>query len=341
MGSAPNETLIEGRLQVGTKRSYVGWCWTPDDPSRRLVIEILCDGEVALELRADQFNADPASRHIGDGRHGFTFTSSDLPPISCQVVEVREKNSRYMFGRHIVDPSFPDLADEVARAENALVRLTDEAAIISTKIEGLERLVARRSSRSFGPSLFFAVPQLSVVVVVPSGCWQRLAAELGEVDFSISIEFLIVTDHQELLIGADFQGSPRCTIFSRGKGEPMAKAIHRAARASRAARLSVCDASMLSARGVEDLLQTEQPLLVGPAVALTAQSAGFPVRRAGRSIHRSGLRLLAPRKAIFVAGGYNPEFDGDDRAADVDLATRLFPAGDAIPYLDEPWFDLG
>lgn len=61
------------------EREIAGHAFDPDAPGRRLIVELLLDGEPASLQRAEHF--DPALADVGDGCHGFRFSiPADLLP---------------------------------------------------------------------------------------------------------------------------------------------------------------------------------------------------------------------------------------------------------------------
>ena len=50
-----------------------GWCWSPEEPERRVALNVLVDGAVVGMTVADVFRADLLAGGVGDGAHGFSF----------------------------------------------------------------------------------------------------------------------------------------------------------------------------------------------------------------------------------------------------------------------------
>ena len=67
-------TMPVGNLEEATQEGWVsGWAWYPDDPDRRVNLDILVDGVQVGSARAGNFRADLRDAGIGDGGYGFSF----------------------------------------------------------------------------------------------------------------------------------------------------------------------------------------------------------------------------------------------------------------------------
>lgn len=69
----PSAPALHGRLEAVRDGHAEGWVLDPLDPSRRLEIEILCDGQLQGRCAADIHRPDLAEAGIGDGRHAFSL----------------------------------------------------------------------------------------------------------------------------------------------------------------------------------------------------------------------------------------------------------------------------
>lgn len=103
-----------------------GWCWSPQRPEERLVVDLLVDDEVVSSMVAAMFRRDLVQRGYGDGRHGFAMRlPPNLPALRREaLITARERRSGRIFGRLL--RAGPRLApDEDARIAH-LERLADE-----------------------------------------------------------------------------------------------------------------------------------------------------------------------------------------------------------------------
>ena len=79
---------------VGTIDAYrdgqlIGWAWDPRDPNRRIPIDVLIDGELRAQIKADALRLDLADAGIGDGRYAFFLQLCDLITDGSQSADLR------------------------------------------------------------------------------------------------------------------------------------------------------------------------------------------------------------------------------------------------------------
>lgn len=82
--------LIEGRIELIDNGVVHGWAWCPDDPSERVELEVLLDGEPVGTVLADLERPNLAAAGYGDGAYGFRV---ELPvpgdPVAGHVICMR------------------------------------------------------------------------------------------------------------------------------------------------------------------------------------------------------------------------------------------------------------
>ena len=61
-----------GFLEAANPKSIVGWAWNPDQPGKRVEIEISADGNTIGKVTADKMRDDLKGK-MGDGGYGFAF----------------------------------------------------------------------------------------------------------------------------------------------------------------------------------------------------------------------------------------------------------------------------
>lgn len=83
--SAPAATSVEimGHFDYVQDGYAYGWAFAPSQPTRRLAIEILADGEVVGHGNAEQFREDLAAAGLGDGHCMFSLK------LSCELFDGR------------------------------------------------------------------------------------------------------------------------------------------------------------------------------------------------------------------------------------------------------------
>lgn len=75
-----------------------GWCWSPDRPDERQVVELFADDRFLAAMVAGRLDPRLLQDGIGDGRHSFALTlPGETGPV--QVITARERYSRHVFAR--------------------------------------------------------------------------------------------------------------------------------------------------------------------------------------------------------------------------------------------------
>jgi hypothetical protein len=95
------DKAVQGDFRERVDGTFEGWCWSPERPDARLVVDLLVNDTLATSIVAAVFRRDLQARGIGDGRHGFKLR---LPPNLAEtngehIVTARERASGVAFGR--------------------------------------------------------------------------------------------------------------------------------------------------------------------------------------------------------------------------------------------------
>jgi hypothetical protein len=108
-----------------------GWCWSPEQPDQRQVVEIFLDDRFLVAMVAGWLDVRLQDSRIGDGRHGFALTlPSDDEPVT-HVIIARARDSRHVFARIRTDAEvtfepFAARINVLAKAIPAMVMLANE-----------------------------------------------------------------------------------------------------------------------------------------------------------------------------------------------------------------------
>lgn len=98
-----------------------GWAYHPQHPNSRLMVEILCDGEVIGYGKADQFRSDLAPAGIGDGHYMYSIPLSyELYNSEQHTLTAREASTSTFLrgGPHVFGPENKNtLFEPISRAE--------------------------------------------------------------------------------------------------------------------------------------------------------------------------------------------------------------------------------
>lgn len=95
------DVTLLGDLRERSDGGFDGWCWAPDRPDERVVVDLLLNDTVAASMVAAIFRRDLMTGGYGDGRHGFALRlPPNLPAADDEcLVTARERRSGAIFGR--------------------------------------------------------------------------------------------------------------------------------------------------------------------------------------------------------------------------------------------------
>ena len=72
-----------------------GWVWDPQEPQKRIALELLDGDTVLATVLASEYREDLEQAGIGDGRHGFSISFGEtLLPYARHVLHLRPVGSR-------------------------------------------------------------------------------------------------------------------------------------------------------------------------------------------------------------------------------------------------------
>lgn len=121
----------EGFVDLVNTEVVAGWAWCPDDPERRMVIEVVVTDDSVVTLVADTYRQDLASGGVGDGCYGFVHHFPErLDAGTVDQVQVRFSGTEVPLSR-------PRTADQVVQDMGTLVK-----AVTSSAAKGHARLRA-------------------------------------------------------------------------------------------------------------------------------------------------------------------------------------------------------
>ena len=84
---------VEGEARFEPPRSLSGWAWAPEEPARRVRLEILAGGRLIAVITADKPLPDLAPAGAGDGRYGFQVDLARLLRRGPHEIVVRPAGS--------------------------------------------------------------------------------------------------------------------------------------------------------------------------------------------------------------------------------------------------------
>jgi hypothetical protein len=136
--------MLQGHLEnIQEDGLITGWCWDPDQPTRRAELVVFVDNEPIGNLIADNFRPDLESAGIGDGAHAFSF----LLPWSAIA-------SKSITSVHVADPaSNLPVGGSLTFRRTALLPVEQRIAEVEHKMRLLEARLDesnRQASRATG-----------------------------------------------------------------------------------------------------------------------------------------------------------------------------------------------
>jgi hypothetical protein len=356
----PEATLL-GDLRERADGSFGGWCWAPERPTERLVVDLLVNDTPAASIVAAAFRRDLLTRGIGDGRHGFTLR---LPANYAEArgeyfLTARERRSGIVFGRLLrtapggapADGGAP--VDRLAACvEDLWGRLAEARAWHGTDLpsarfrEACSGLAARLATRAGhglpqAPPIVLAdiaAPALTVVLAVhDAAAALRQIAALAPAAALAGAEVLAVdsgTDPRSALL----PGRVRNLRYLHDRqADTDASALNVAAAEARGTRLLLLDAETPSAAALLALARVAerlpQGLLLGPDAAAAVARVGEPPPVAAALPARLGLALCINR-ALWQP--LDPTLRDGGALEYADLAFRLCLLGVPAHAVTEP-----
>jgi hypothetical protein len=98
----------QAKMHLSGDGAVDGWCFYPDRPEERALVELVANGRVIGTMLATRLCVDRRDLGMGDGHYGFSFPFS--PPGTDDervIVEVREKRFATVIGRLILGGDDP------------------------------------------------------------------------------------------------------------------------------------------------------------------------------------------------------------------------------------------
>ncbi len=145
-----SDAALKSNIDSADWTGIRGWVWDPQEPLKRLELELL-DGDAGLvTVLANEYRADLETADIGDGRHGFSISFNEtllpnarhvlhLRPVGSKVeiasfplVLTREQagldsSVRFILGNVMAEADRAEKAEDLAPIINAMVGFLDAA----------------------------------------------------------------------------------------------------------------------------------------------------------------------------------------------------------------------
>ena len=146
-------TAVQSNIDSADWSGVKGWIWDPQQPQRRIDLELLDGDTVLATVSASEYREDLEQAGIGDGRHGFSFSFSEtLLPYARHVLHLRQVGStselpsfpRVLTREEVgLDPTVQFILGNVVAASDRAEQVEDLAPIITTLVRLLDVALAR------------------------------------------------------------------------------------------------------------------------------------------------------------------------------------------------------
>jgi len=354
---------LRGDLHERPDGGFDGWCWDPDRPQQRLMVDLLVNDRVAASMVAGVFRRDVLALGCGDGRHGFALRLPPhlLPAEEECLISARERASGTMFGRLLraaptLAPPGLDRAMAVAADVGALWETLEEcarrlgepsaSARVRVAFDGLARRCGARARGILASGAALPVPAAPALSLLlragtAAATRQRIAALTPALE-AASVELLLLdqqADPEAALLPAAFRNLPYLRIRP---GASPAECLRLAAAARRGRMLALLGAppAQPSAAALLALARmaaaAPDTLLLGATAAEVAGAVAPCAEPPLRLPAALGLLIGGPR-ALWQRLGATPDALGADATlAAADLALRARLLGHEWRCVEEP-----
>src|SRR4051794_17829762 len=97
-----------GQIQLLFERNIDGWCWYPDLPAERALVDVLVNDRIVASTKAARMRTDLRDFEGCDGYCGFSVSLGDAVTAlqGGVVIEVRERRLRQTIGRIVRPDAF-------------------------------------------------------------------------------------------------------------------------------------------------------------------------------------------------------------------------------------------
>jgi hypothetical protein len=351
---------------ASTDGKWEGWCWYPDQPLERAVVEVFVGSRSIRAVRAARLRTDIRDLGMGDGYCGFQLPFPPKEHLSGHsFVEVRERRFGRVIGRVVVgedgqlkakESRLRSAADALCVADGELNRLSGRVRQRAEPLEELGALlshlsehrartpmdssqmsawaVGRARMTAVPPADLGCCPQPRVTMVV---CASHGGNACDVAALSAELRAAALTLRQvgaEFILVDDGAASLASLLPTRLRHLRVVRSIPDAALGTRlnAAVLASRGTWLAFARpgaiGIAQLLEVVMEAVDGTCHIEIAATKLEPVSRHHR------LKALVTRNALHDMGGFDPQLD--DPALWSDLLDRATLIGQRIVKWNSP-----
>ena len=359
------ELRLIGDIRERPDGAFDGWCWAPDRPNERLVVDLLAGNHVVASMVAAIYRRDLRERGYGDGRHGFLIRlPPDAPGTSRDnLITARERGSGIVFGRILrtLRPVGDPYAERLAPLEYELSeiwgrlaqireRLTIDAevATLRTQFIAISGRMQQCPPDMLRRKQLIRIPEIDsprlTVAFAPTDLPSALARtrSLAPALPCIGAELVVIDAARQLAISTLPAHVSNLRVIRDPAGATFAGALMLAGRMSRARRLvwlhNDCDTDGSAAALLALAAQLQGASLgfwLGSAagVHLSPSSAPAEVKLPGRL----GMLLGVDLELLTQILPPPPDIADSPTLAAADLALKAALLGYRVHNVAEPW----
>lgn len=351
---------------VSTDGKWEGWCYYPDQPLERAVVEVFVGSRSIRAVRAARLRTDLRDLGMGDGYCGFQLP---LPPkeglSGNSFVEVRERRFGRVIGRVVFgedgqikakESRLKSAADALCKADADLTALSTQLRKRAEPLEELGAILCHLSDRrARAPTESSQTGALAVgqerVKAVPHACLDyspqpRVTLVVCASHGGIVRDFVALASELRAAASATRPISMEFVLVDDGAA-PMASLLPSRLRHLQVVRTTPA-ASLGSALNAAALVSTgtwlafARPTAIGIAqlseVIMEAVDGTLYIevatQRPQTLSHHHRLKALVTRKAFHEMGGFDPQLD--DPALWGDLSDRATLVGQQVVTWNSP-----
>jgi hypothetical protein len=348
---------VAGAFRRASDDVFDGWCWSPDAPGDRRVVELVADDRTIATTVAATAHEGLARHGIGDGKHAFRMDSVRVPE-GATILSLRDAGTGIVVARQRlrrsspVDPRLDQLSRELDHVRCRLSAMPPVPIHASRLGRGFASVGARLAQH--GRTRGVAVTRLVHAELPPARMGRdrrpagvrvvilsRGASHLGAAMRSLR-RVVGRSDARTTIVAAEAGGwldivrmvYPAADLFDASQGGSiLADAVHAAIRGSVSGRLICVDAARAAeapADQIEGMLADRAAICVDDDLAarLVAEVLGTAETvRYGDPLCRPPTLFRAEISVLHTLGGLDPAFAESSSLAVADLALRAAMLG--------------
>lgn len=334
-----------GEFHLTSDEGLEGWCWYPDLPDERAVVELLINGDVIRAARATRFLQNRRELGMGDGYCGFWFpipSEIDREQVRT-VLEVRERRFQQIFGRvafgstdgtremrletvRVALATINGTLDGMARAprfSDSLKELGQTLLHLATRphdrakprVPGLAACLERVTAVPAADLGWSPAPLVSIIVPPPTDDLVDLATTLRDASralASLGAEFILLDDGALPLTALLPTRLRHLQLLRTDTAACRGSSLNAAVAIARGSFLAFAHPGGPNPAGLSEAVRETRPGILDLDSAVIARRA---LAGAKPQLHR--LRCLVGREDFIAMGGFDPGLEEEAMWLDI------------------------